>query len=818
MIVLNNVLNDVLNDVLSVVNKLPNRSIREIFMGLDSNELKFVINYNKKLYNIGYPIFLKKNNEEHEEHEENDTYYQSGGSCIFKKFLNNYSGECWHNSILSILLLSDKINDQTLNTLLDIDELLINGKDRSIYNPYIFKSENEKKASINEIKEYFNLISEKIIALKPDILTLKSTHSTNISNISNTNTTGLSKNTLNIRSKKPKILRQESEAKGKESAYYFLKNIIGVVHTCDLEFHGANIDDIILSYYFYNQYLLKDKYITIFIIFNFNLFLKYKNTIFIDYYKNYIKENLVGINIFIEGHALSIYKCDNKYYLFNDSTITSKIISGSNKKIPEINIENIENDVNDETNKYIGTSQISEIENFDEILDAYLANKNLYVCFTNDKFNSINIGDNSCLLTYTYVDGNYKKMYREGSLITSMIFCTYKNDNNDLSDYYLNVLDNYIIYSMGNKNLNEYFIKMEVLFNTYINSLKGSLKEEQSLYSYNVNMTNTESENIIILLKQFFSSNIPDLTINYINELIHLLVSFNNNFNDDIKNAINIIINSNIDISRKCIYISIFFKYDLNNDNILYFFNLLKTFNKLNAPEIEQLNINYNDDLINNIVLLILEFKNTLKSVNISNNLINVYIEYFCKYLYKLINNDNIILLYKLILDYINNIQGEINTDFITNHVNLNPTMYITIDHVDRYNVFINNIHLMDFLIDNYLKTTNSYVKSCIMNYFYNIQNASYIFNIKLLNNNISNFLVESKKKYILIPDDIIIISYIILKTIISNKSIENYVSIIKNTFTPLKKLNTIFSDGNKNEKYDLITSIYFTILFLFKK
>ena len=65
MIVLNNVLNDVLNDVLSVVNKLPNRSIREIFMGLDSNELKFVINYNKKLYNIGYPIFLKKNNEEH---------------------------------------------------------------------------------------------------------------------------------------------------------------------------------------------------------------------------------------------------------------------------------------------------------------------------------------------------------------------------------------------------------------------------------------------------------------------------------------------------------------------------------------------------------------------------------------------------------------------------------------------------------------------------------------------------------------------------------------------------------------------------------
>ena len=804
-----------LNDVLSLVNKLPNRRIREIFMGLDSNELKFVINYNKKLYNIGYPIFFNKKNNENEEYKKNDTYYQSGGSCIFKKFLNNYSGECWHNSILSILLLSDKINDQTLNTLLDIDELLINGKDRGIYNPYIFKSENEKKANIDEIKEYFNLISEKIIALKPDILTLKS--STNA--VLSKNTPNITNITNIIRSKKPKFLRQESEAKGKESAYHFLKNIIGVTRTCDLEIHGANIEDIILSYYFYNQYLLKDKYITIFTIFNFNLFLKYKNTVFIDYYKNYIKENLVGINIIIEGHALSIYKCDNKYYLFNDSTsITSKIISGSNKKIPEINIIN---DENEESNKYIGTSQISEIENFDEILDSYLTNKNLYVCFTNDKFNSINISDNSCLVTYTYVNGNYKKVYREGSLITTMIFCTYKNDNNDLSDYYLNVLDNYIIYNifynMGNKNWNEYFIKMEMLFNAYINSLKGSLKEEQFLDSYNTNMSNTESENIIILLKQFFLSNIPDLTINYINELIHLLVLFNNDFNDNIKNAINIIINSNIDISRKYIYISIFLKYDLNNDNILYFLNLLKTFNLLNAPQIKQLNINYSDDLINNIVLIILEFKKTLKSVNISNNLINVYIEYFCKYFYNLINNDNIIVLYKLVLNYIKNEEQEINTDFITNHINLNPTMYITIDPIDRYNVSINNIDLMDFLIDNYLKSTNSYVKSSIMNYFYNIQNASYIFNIKLLNNNISNFLVDSKKKYILIPDDIIIISYIILKTIISSKKIENYVSIIKNTFVPLKILNTIFNDQNKNEKYDLITSIYFTILFLFK-
>jgi len=276
----------------------------------------------------------------------------TGAICIKNSF-RQHAGECWHDAISMLYIFSDDIKEQVqkkledsiindvpkehqdTNEYYDINDIVSMGNGREQFKPLQLIKSNENRY-YKLIKTYLFNIQKRFSShykeetIEPDFKNKRS----NDEKIEKRRLMrGISeeasiKSCINL-----KLLLNtiNSTLCQNETFYLFQRKSIS-----DTNRHGGGIDDYTIVINIINQYLLKDSYLTLSnFIFGCNDMIKELYTQ--NQLKTLISENVDNLKLLFgvgnklrPNHATSLFKCDGKYYYYDDNYINACVVDNAN--------------------------------------------------------------------------------------------------------------------------------------------------------------------------------------------------------------------------------------------------------------------------------------------------------------------------------------------------------------------------------------------------------------------------------------------------------------------------------------------------------
>lgn len=520
--------------------------------------------------------------------------------------------------------------------------------------------------------------------------------------------------------------------------------------------------------------------------------------------KNFIN-NLSFNQIFKHLKNIILYNFDLQTYLKHELINNDNDL---NKMIIEYLFNYDSNLINEFINNYMNVILNNE----------YIINKNMILInniLYKDKYEiTIKINDTNFILnefeTYLkdlkinkyYIQFMREYCFKNGSIIEKLLnYKMIKNLNDDsliLYQYYKNdknkIINLYVYYYLYNELfinstsskylkmlIDEYILKYEFNFKTYINDLILHYDYFKEIQATKINTYN----NIIKNINQFYKNNFDDVEgLENIKNILKHIYEFNeieniNNY-DDLK----IYIINNYDYDK---YINIYNDYD---EYEIYKMNF--KLSSLKLKHINNLYYNFKNELIKNNIDFY-EVLHTFKAIYIKNyfdndTLIFIYISEILKNTFE--EYENIINDYKILIEFNNNDDDEL----IINNVINNLILY------DK------NINISDL---NQLKKNIKKINKYYLNKFDDLNIIEKIFKFMINNYNELTFKNKNNDDYETYLKDVEIKIYNIIYIILYNKLILNNKYYDLNE-TLIKKYNILYKILNDfNKLNDVILKSY---------